>query len=73
MAAGYSLPVLSYFAISKQRYAYNGTVSCIPAHAVKVQTVLILQCLVNKNSSMKTIEQKVQIKPGLSNVLSLLS
>jgi len=34
MAAGNFFP--SLFPISKQRYAFNYTVSCIHAHAVKV-------------------------------------
>jgi hypothetical protein len=34
MAAGNFFPAL--FPISKQRYAYNGAVPCILAHAVKV-------------------------------------
>src|SRR5688572_24232255 len=45
MAAGYSVPALSCFPISMQKYTYNGPGSCILAPAVKVQTELILSAL----------------------------
>ena len=39
MAAGYSLPVFSCFPTSKQRYAYNGTVSRIDLVSTKFANV----------------------------------